>query len=357
MKQTAGRGQLAHDRMPLNADHNPITDCGDALCQARQGRQGRQDKQDGQDREERQDSLFCALAQLSSPQRRAACSGKIPLLATNGAWPRGLRHCWQAGAASALLLDAARSPFGASRLAQATEVPVQEVLAQDVLAQNILAPKASMTARPCTQPQEALPSGTALAGRPRRAAGALGLGLALLLALPFAGGCSARQEAPAIDEAAAFVDRRLMDAGDAIARDLALLAGSRSLAGSPAAPALGSPLAEPLSLHWDGPLEGALTQVCALAGLKLAIAGRPPDMAPQVHVRTAQRPCRDILEDLSRQAGPCARLSVDAQTRLVRLWYLEPPETLRGQARAKPVLQSKPGRPAPSGARPQSAIP
>ena len=50
-------------------------------------------------------------------------------------------------------------------------------------------------------------------------------------------------------------------------------------------------------------------------------------------------------------------LTFDGGARLVRLWYLEPPETLRGQARAKPVLQSKPGRPAPSGARPQSAIP
>ncbi len=287
MNQTAGTGQQAHGLMPLIADLPDFVPSGTG-------------------RQRGQQALPRALLKDPFPRRRASCTGS----------PHG----------------PIQSPNAASRdpqdAAACTAKPVENAAAGG-----------SDDPAHASRAQQAL-------CRPAQPGRALGLGLALLLALPFAGGCAARQEAPAIDEAGAFVDRRLMDAGDAIARDLALLAGTRGLAGSPLAPAPGTPLAEPVSLHWDGPLEGALAQVCALTGLKLAIAGHVPDIPPQVHIRTARRPCRDVLEDLSRQAGPCASISIDGGARLVRLWYLEPPATLRSQACAVPAMPAKGTKPA-----------
>ena len=288
MNQTAGTGQQAHSLMPLIADLPDFVPC-------------------DTDRQRDQQALTRALPKGPFPRRRASCTG---------------------------------SPHD----------PIQSLRRASHDPQDA----AACTAKPVENAPACVPGGPAHAScraqqalcRPAQPGRTLGLGLALLLALPFAGGCAARQEAPAIDEAGAFVDRRLMDAGDAIARDLALLAGTRGLAGSPLAPAPGTPLAEPLSLHWDGPLEGALAQVCALTGLKLAIAGHVPDIPPQVHIRTARRPCRDVLEDLSRQAGPCASISIDGDARLVRLWYLEPPATLRSQACAVPAMPAKGAKPA-----------
>jgi hypothetical protein len=117
-----------------------------------------------------------------------------------------------------------------------------------------------------------------------------------------------------------LVDRRLREAGEAITRDLAIVAGS-SQNRDMENPVGAEGLYENLSLTWDGPIEGALSFIAARIGYRFTISGRAPVTPHIVRVRMLDRPALYILREIGLQTSKDVGLEVDEPSRAIRLVY------------------------------------
>ncbi len=151
----------------------------------------------------------------------------------------------------------------------------------------------------------------------------------LLAALALAGCVQQKSPHPAPP---ALVDQSLRDAARGISEDLARLAGSRQLLGTPSG---SGPLSEPADLVYDGPLTGALEKLCARTGFRLAVRGRPKTAPAFVHLRARGRPALELFRELGLQTGPYERLRLSEPERLAELVFLDPAEEAARTAKAR----------------------
>lgn len=150
------------------------------------------------------------------------------------------------------------------------------------------------------------------------------LSLPIVLSLLFPG-CAPRSHQPHTAlPPSALVDRELHDASQAILHDLALLNGSTQRL----APSLqDGPLSSPMSLTYDGVLQGALEKICAATGMQLHVTGTAKTDVPcLVHVRARDTPARQILRDIGLQTGPEERIVVSEDMRSIELHFLSTAE-------------------------------
>jgi hypothetical protein len=116
------------------------------------------------------------------------------------------------------------------------------------------------------------------------------------------------------------VDRRLREAGEAITRDLAIVAGSSQNRDMEYHGGTGG-LYDKLALTWDGPIEGALSFIAARIGYKLTVDGKAPVTPPIVRVRMLDRPALYVLREIGLQTSKGVGLEVNEPSRVIRLVY------------------------------------
>lgn len=143
----------------------------------------------------------------------------------------------------------------------------------------------------------------------------------LIFLITLFSGCATKKNVP-LAKPETLVDQSLRDAAESITRDLAVLTGSRQNRdyGSPAG---SGDLYSAISLNWDGPMEGALSDVASKVGFKFLIEGKERPTPLLVHVRLIDRPAIMVIREIGAQTGPGEGVLVDESARTLRLIYEE----------------------------------
>ena len=86
-----------------------------------------------------------------------------------------------------------------------------------------------------------------------------------------------------------------------------------------------------VTLDWTGPLQTLAEELARRAGYRFLAAGPVPARPAMVAVRTKDAPLIAALRDAGIQAGRAARLTVDADRRIVRLDWSRPDDIRTGK--------------------------
>lgn len=132
--------------------------------------------------------------------------------------------------------------------------------------------------------------------------------------------CAPMTRVTEMESAESLVDARLREAGEAITRDLAVLAGSTQHRDKNIQDHEGN-LQLRMDLVWHGPIEGALERVAARIGYKFGVSGNPPVTPLLVRVKMLDRPALLILREIGLQTGKTEGLEVDETLRSISLTY------------------------------------
>jgi defect-in-organelle-trafficking protein DotD len=82
-----------------------------------------------------------------------------------------------------------------------------------------------------------------------------------------------------------------------------------------------SPLMQPVSLRWSGPIEQISRVMAERAGMRFRALGREPGVPITVSVDVYQQPIFYVLRDVGLQAGSKADVSIDQNDGVVEVRY------------------------------------
>lgn len=121
------------------------------------------------------------------------------------------------------------------------------------------------------------------------------------------------------------VSVRLAEAADRASRSLEALAAveqadnpDATVAAVPNAP---QELRRSMTVDWYGPVEQVAKDVADRASYEFTTFGNTPPVPMIVAIRAENRQVIDILRDIGLQLGGTAKLRVDAQRRVIELYY------------------------------------
>ncbi len=131
--------------------------------------------------------------------------------------------------------------------------------------------------------------------------------------------CSTKKTVQNETASADFVALTLSKAAENAHTDLAMLAKLRGQGIDILLPPLDPSLEKPISLSWTGEAGGALKEICLALGYKYKEMGTASGQSLSVVVYGLNTPAHEILEDISWQVEPQAKVKIDPFERSITL--------------------------------------
>ncbi len=150
-----------------------------------------------------------------------------------------------------------------------------------------------------------------------------------ITALLFSAGCTTVEpfsgDSPQLVAAPDSVSAMLADAADRASTALQTLAAVEyaRAPGVPVAPVADAPpeLRRSITVNWVGPVEPITKMLADRASYTFAAMGNVPSTPVVVSIDAQNRPVVDVLRDIGLQLGQRANVKVDAEQRVVEIYY------------------------------------
>ena len=78
---------------------------------------------------------------------------------------------------------------------------------------------------------------------------------------------------------------------------------------------------QPVSLHWNGDVQGALTRLAGRAGYRMQVSGRAPNLMPNVALVADEEPLHSVVARVAREARGYADVTFDHVGKVIKIRY------------------------------------
>lgn len=78
---------------------------------------------------------------------------------------------------------------------------------------------------------------------------------------------------------------------------------------------------QPVSLHWNGDAQGALSRLAGRAGYRLHVSGKAPNITPTMSVVADEEPLHSVVARVAREARGYADVTFDHVGKVIKIRY------------------------------------